>query len=123
MHLASIRLVTNQIDRLVVFYTVLTGVTPNQPAPVFAEFRFGVVALAISDESVIQQFNAGAVVAGANRCALIEFEVDDVEAVLMRLPERTKVVMQPTTMPWGNRSLLIHDPDGNVINVFSRPQG
>jgi hypothetical protein len=29
--------------------------------------------------------------------------------------------MPPTTMPWGNRSMLLRDPDGNVVNVFSRP--
>ncbi len=25
----------------------------------------------------------------------------------------------PTTMPWGNRSLLFRDPDGNLINFFT----
>jgi hypothetical protein len=29
--------------------------------------------------------------------------------------------MAPTTMPWGNRSMLLRDPDGNVVNIFSRP--
>ena len=24
-------------------------------------------------------------------------------------------------MPWGNRSLLLRDPDGNLVNIFSRP--
>ena len=28
-------------------------------------------------------------------------------------------VNQPTTMPWGNRSLLFRDPDGNLVNLFS----
>jgi hypothetical protein len=27
--------------------------------------------------------------------------------------------MAPTTMPWGNRSLLIRDPDGNLVNLFT----
>ena len=28
-------------------------------------------------------------------------------------------VNEPTTMPWGNRSLLLRDPDGNLVNVFT----
>jgi predicted enzyme related to lactoylglutathione lyase len=30
-----------------------------------------------------------------------------------------KVVQEPTTMPWGNRSLLFRDPDGNLVNYFT----
>lgn len=29
------------------------------------------------------------------------------------------VVQEPTTMPWGNRSLLFRDPDGNLVNFFT----
>jgi hypothetical protein len=25
-------------------------------------------------------------------------------------------VNEPTTMPWGNRSLLLRDPDGNLVD-------
>jgi predicted enzyme related to lactoylglutathione lyase len=123
MRFASIRLVTHQIDALVDFYAALTGVQANRPAPLFAEFPLPGATLAISVESVVTQYNAGAVVAGANRSSLIEFEVDDVPAAMGQLPAGTDVVMKPTTMPWGNVSMLIRDPDGNVINIFSRPRG
>jgi hypothetical protein len=26
--------------------------------------------------------------------------------------------MEPTDQPWGNRSMLFRDPDGNLINFF-----
>ncbi|MFE4836295.1 VOC family protein, partial [Arthrobacter sp. NPDC056691] len=29
--------------------------------------------------------------------------------------------LEPTTMPWGNTSTLFRDPDGNLVNLFSRP--
>ncbi len=32
---------------------------------------------------------------------------------------REAVVQAPTTMPWGNRSLLIRDPDGTLVNLFA----
>jgi hypothetical protein len=33
------------------------------------------------------------------------------------------VVLEPTTMPWGNLSLLVRDPDGNVVNFFALVTG
>jgi catechol 2,3-dioxygenase-like lactoylglutathione lyase family enzyme len=29
-------------------------------------------------------------------------------------------IIPPTTMAWGNRSIYFRDPDGNLINLFSR---
>jgi hypothetical protein len=28
-------------------------------------------------------------------------------------------VREPTTLPWGNRSLLLRDPDGDLVNFFT----
>jgi uncharacterized glyoxalase superfamily protein PhnB len=121
MRFASVRLVTGDIDRLVAFYTLLSGATPNRPAPDFAEFRLDGAALAISTERMIKQFNAGAAVAAANRSAIIEFQVEDVDAVQARLGDNVDYAMPPSDMPWGNRSMLVRDPDGNVVNIFARP--
>ncbi len=64
----------------------------------------------------------GALVPATNRSVFIEFEVADVDGEFARLqPEPDDVVLAPTTMPWGNRSALVRDPDGNVVNLFSRP--
>jgi len=124
MQFASIRLVTNDIDRLIAFYGKLIGVEANRLAPDFAEFRFGAVALAISSERLIEKFNAGAAVAASNRSAMIEFAVEDVDVVLADLgPETLDMAMPPSDMPWGNRSMLLRDPEGNVVNVFSRRKG
>jgi uncharacterized glyoxalase superfamily protein PhnB len=121
--LASIRLVTNDIDRLLTFYAELTGTAAVRLAPAFAEIRAEGAVLAISSEQLVKQFNAGAAVAGANRSAIIEFQVDDVDAVLARLASaKADVAMPPSEMPWGNRSMLLRDPDGNVVNVFARPK-
>jgi uncharacterized glyoxalase superfamily protein PhnB len=121
MKFASTRLVTNDIDRLIAFYTLVTGTEATRLAPAFAEFRLEGATLAISLESVVAQFNAGAAVAASNRSAMIEFRVDDVDAEAVRLGDSVDYAMAPTTMPWGNRSMLLRDPDGNVVNIFSRP--
>lgn len=122
MKFASIRLVTNEFERLVAFYQKLSGIEPLRLADGFAEVRFDGFVLAISSEHLIRLFNAGAATAAANRSAILEFQVDDVDAVLERMRDTGAEVVMPTTvMPWGNRSLLLRDPDGNLVNVFSKP--
>jgi uncharacterized glyoxalase superfamily protein PhnB len=121
MQFASIRLATTNVDRLAAFYEALTGTKAARPAPPFAVLNFGGAQLAISDEATIQRFNAGIVTAAANRGAIIEFQVSDVDAARAGLGATVEVVMEPADMPWGNRSMLLRDPDGNAINVFSRP--
>lgn len=121
MQFASVRVVTGNVDRLAGFYENLLGATPARPSPEFAEFRWGGVAFAISSEAMVKRFNAGAARAAANQSAIIEFEVDDVDAVKQRLAAGVEIAMPPETMPWGNRSMLLRDPDGNVVNIFARP--
>lgn len=51
---------------------------------------------------------------------IIEFLVDDVDRVHRNLTGTVPdFVTEPTTMPWGNRSLLFRDPDGNLVNFFT----
>lgn len=122
MKFASVRLVTNDVERLASFYTRLSGAPAVHLADGFCEVRLPGATLAISAEQLIQRFNAGAATAAANRSAILEFEVDDVSAVLSSLGTAADVVQAPTTMPWGNRSLLLRDLDGSLVNVFSRPR-
>ena len=122
MKFASVRLVTNKFERLVAFYQKLSGIDPLRLADGFAEVHFEGVVLAITSEHLIRLFNAGAATAAANRSAILEFQVDDVDAVCDRMRDAGAEVVMPTTvMPWGNRSLLLRDPDGSMVNVFSKP--
>lgn len=123
MKFASIRLVSNDLERLAAFYTLLTGVAVTRLGPEFAELRLEGATVALTGPRMIEQFNAGAAVAAANRSALLEFQVDDVDGVRTRLADALlDYVMPPTNMPWGNRSMLLRDPDGNLVNVFSKPK-
>jgi uncharacterized glyoxalase superfamily protein PhnB len=122
MKFASVRVVTRDIERLVAFYQRLSGIEAVHLADGFAEMRFEGSTLAISSEHLIRLFNVGAATAAANQSAILEFEVEDVDAVFERMKASgTTVVMPATLMPWGNRSLLLRDPDGNLVNLFSRP--
>ena len=53
---------------------------------------------------------------------VLDFMVDDVDQEFERI-DRLGVdwVLPPTTQPWGNRSMVFRDPEGNLVNIFSRP--
>ncbi|QHW33824.1 VOC family protein [Paenibacillus rhizovicinus] len=119
MNIASIRIITDDVDRLVAFYEKVTGATAERPAPVFAELVTQSCTLAIGHSQTARLFGAGSVVGANNRTVIIEFRVDDVEAEYVRLkPFVDDWVQEPTMMPWGNRSMLFRDPDGNLLNLF-----
>jgi predicted enzyme related to lactoylglutathione lyase len=49
---------------------------------------------------------------------LISVAVDDVDALLDRVVELGgRVLGPPTDMPWGQRVVHVHDPDGNTVNL------
>ena len=120
MQFASIRIITDDLDRLVAFYEQLTGVTADRPAPPFAELVLPTATLAIGHSQTVPLFGAGSAQAADNHTVIIEFRVDDVDAEYARLTSIIdEWVQEPTTMPWGNRSILFRDPDGNLVNLFT----
>ncbi|MGK9253071.1 VOC family protein [Paenibacillus humicus] len=120
MNLASVRIITDDLDRLVAFYEKVTGISAMRPAPVFAEFVLPSCTLAIGHSQTVPLFGAGSARAADNHTVIIEFRVHDVDAEYARLkPLVDEWVQAPTTMPWGNRSALLRDPDGNLVNLFA----
>jgi catechol 2,3-dioxygenase-like lactoylglutathione lyase family enzyme len=119
MDFASIRIITDDLDRLVEFYEQVTGVRAERPAPVFAEVVLPSATLAIGHSQTVQLFGSDSTRAD-NHTVIIEFLVHDVDAEYARLkPLLDDWVQEPTTMPWGNRSILFRDPDGNLVNLFT----
>jgi predicted enzyme related to lactoylglutathione lyase len=124
MDLASIRIITHDVDRLARFYEAVTGTVAARPAPAFAELRTAGGTLAIASTATVAMLGEHAPKPGSNDSIIIEYLVTDVDAEFARLRDALEdVVLEPTTMPWGNRSALFRDPDGNLVNLFSRPTG
>ncbi|GGE55782.1 glyoxalase [Pullulanibacillus camelliae] len=119
MNFASVRIITDDVDRLVEFYEKVMEVSAERPAPVFAELVVPSCTLAIGHSQTVSLFGTGSAVAADNHTVIIEFHVHDVDAEYERLkPFVNEWVKEPTTMPWGNRSALFRDPDGNLVNLF-----
>jgi len=120
MRFVSTRIITADVDRLVTFYEMVTGIAAVWGNELFAEVPTPVGTLAIGSDKTVSLFGPGSAEPAANRTAIIEFIVDDVDAEYDRLREQmSEVVTEPTTMPWGNRALLFRDPDGNLVNLFT----
>jgi predicted enzyme related to lactoylglutathione lyase len=120
MDLVSIRIITDDLERMVEFYEQVTGVAAVRYTPVFAEVVFPSFTLAIGHTQTVQLFGENSVRPADNHSVIIEYEVDDVDSEYERLkPIVHDWVQQPTTMPRGNRSVLFRDPDGNLVNFFT----
>lgn len=120
MNLSSVRIIVRDIKKLVAFYEAVTALPARWLTEDFAEIPTPACTLAIGSERTVKLFAEGAARAAENRTAIIEFRVDDVDAAFARLEGViTDLVQAPTTMPWGNRSLLLRDPEGNLINLFA----
>ncbi|MFJ6463891.1 VOC family protein [Streptomyces sp. NPDC091387] len=120
MDFVSIRIITDDITRLVEFYEKATGVTATWSTEDFAEVATPGATLAIGSTRTVPMFAPGSARPADNHSVILEFLVDDVDRVYENLTGFvTDFVNEPTTMPWGNRALLFRDPDGNLVNFFT----
>ncbi|WP_406149612.1 VOC family protein [Streptomyces sp. NBC_01012] len=120
MDFVSVRIITDDVARLVDFYERATGVSADWSTEDFAELRVGSATLAIGSTRTVPLFAPGSASPADNHSVILEFLVDDVDGVHTNLTGFVEdFVNEPTTMPWGNRALLFRDPDGNLVNFFT----
>jgi predicted enzyme related to lactoylglutathione lyase len=119
MKLASTRLVVTDIKVVVQFYEKLTGLTAEWLGPLFAEIATPAATLAIGSAETVGLFKEGSAEAAANRSAVLEFEVDDVDVDFARLKDEVEVVMEPKLMPWGNKAAQFRDPEGTLVSLYT----
>ena len=123
VQLASVRVITEDLPRLVRFYEAVTGATAQWLTEDFAELVTPSATFALSHPGRVSFIGENAPRAAANSSAIVEFLVDDVDDLFTRLAaelgDDLVVVQPPTLMPWGNRSVLLRDPDGALINLYT----
>lgn len=118
MKFANTRLVTEDVRSLAGFYEKLLGTTPKGNDD-YVELHPEGAILAIVSRKAAKFMHGGEWPAAANRSAILEFAVDDVDTERKRIDSFVSDwLQQPKDMPWGNRSMLFRDPDGNPINFF-----
>lgn len=120
MKFQSIRIITKDIRKSVAFYEKALAVNAHWSTEDFAELSINAITLAIGSTRTLQLFGDDLAFNGNNSAIIIEFKVNDVDEEYLRIKNITKKIIQkPITMPWGNRSLLFCDPDGNLLNFFT----
>ena len=124
MDLVQARLVTGDVAGLAGFYAGLVGV--NVPLnEYYVEVPAGPASVGFSRRRFTEYCPDRAARAGPTRPPgemILDFEVKDADAEYRRI-EALGVdwVLRPATQPWGSRSMVFKDPEGNLVNVFSRP--
>lgn len=127
MELVQCRIVTDDVERLAAFYARLVGVQVALNE-YYVEVHAGPMSVGFSKRRFTEYHRCFPAAADDRTHdhrpeTILDFLVDDVDEEY----ERVKAlgvdwVMPPATQPWGNRSMIFRDPEGNLINVFSRPQ-
>ncbi|WP_433341381.1 VOC family protein [Streptomyces sp. CA-253872] len=118
MDFVSLRIVTTDVARLAAFYEKATDVRAVWATEDFAEVPTPHGTLALAHARTLALFAPDACRPAANESVIIEFRVPDVDRLRTTL-SGAEIVAEPTTMPWGNRSCLTRDPDGNLVNFFT----
>ena len=120
---ASVRIIAEDLQPLVRFYTAVTGAVAQWLTDDFVELVTPSATVAISHSRRVSFLGEDSARAAANKNVIYEFLVKDVAASFSRLQadfgEDLTVVQSLTMMPWGNMSLLIRDPDGALLNLYT----
>lgn len=129
MELVQSRIVTDDVERLAAFYARLVGV-PVTLNEYYVEVSAGAMSVGFSKRRYTEYhgYLPDAETDGAGTGAqdrrpevILDFLVGDVDAEYERIKALgVEWVLPPATQPWGNRTMVFRDPEGNLINVFSR---
>ncbi len=123
MELVQSRIVTDDVEGLAAFYARLVGtsVTLNE---YYVEVQAGAMSVGFSKHRFTEYREEQAACPGRLERRdeiILDFMVDDADAEYERIAALgVDWVMRPTTQPWGNRAMIFRDPEGNLVNVFSR---
>jgi uncharacterized glyoxalase superfamily protein PhnB len=122
MDLVNARIVTPNVAALAAFYSSLIGVdvVTND---YYIEIPTPTATVAFSCCRFLESDACAEPAGVTGDKVILDFRVDNIDDVdgHYRRLQRLGVdwVMSPTTQPWGNRSMLLRDPDANLINVFA----
>ena len=115
MKFAGTALHTDNVPRLVEFYSVVLGAKAegNDVHSAFPEFN-----LAIWNPGNIDNGKFRA----SQRYFTLMFEVENVDDEYERLKKsdmQIEFTLEPTTFPWGARAFWFKDPDGNNVDFLT----
>ncbi len=123
--IALITILTDDVPRLAAFYRDVLGFAVKQDMGGYVEFHNDGVRFAICARSILHEASGHASYAEAQRGQGFELafpcaepaEVDRVYAEIVA--QGATPVHAPADMPWGQRTAMFADPDGNIHELFA----
>lgn len=119
MKFAGICLITEDVAALTRFYEKVLQ-TKAEGDSLHADIRTDGAALSICARSVAEDDMGLSIQNGTGKFTM-GFMVEDVDLEYERLVGLgIEIMKQPTTYPWGARSMQFVDPDGNILSLACR---
>ncbi len=123
MKITGICLITDNVRALAEFYAQALGVKA-EINDVHVDVETEGAGIAIFSTQGMEEMAPGSMEnAGAGRTAIM-LQVQDVDAQFERVSRMgAEILLEPKTHPWGSRAFWFKDPDGNIVDFYSRPAG
>lgn len=115
MTFEGICIITDNVIELTKFYSQILGVEA-EGNEVHAELKVKGASLAIFSKEGMEGMAPNSMERAGFGNFTVSFFVDDVDAEYERIKKmEVEFVMLPTSHPWGRRSFLFRDADGNIV--------
>ena len=125
MEIDCIGLFVNNMETMVKFYRDIIGMKTNWSGEPNADLEAGKCKLIMYsrndfEKMVSKTFNYPKGLNGTMEISLNQKTYDDVDIEYKRLIKLgAESIFPPTTMPWGQRTCYISDPEGNLLEIGS----
>jgi uncharacterized glyoxalase superfamily protein PhnB len=125
MEIDSIGLFVNNMGKMVKFYRDIIGFETDWHGDPNAEFKAGncrLIMLGRNDFEIMvsKEFNYPKDLNGTMEIAFNLKKYDEVDREYKHLVDLgVESVFPPTTMPWGQRTCYVADPEGNLLEIGS----
>ncbi|MBD5534780.1 MAG: VOC family protein [Lachnospiraceae bacterium] len=121
MRVNSVCIITQDVKRLETFYREVLKREASLSTEQYVEFDIEGRIISFYDLAAYNDLADEPVILTKESHTFIEIEVEDVHQEYEHLKSmNVKFGKKITTQPWGITSTYFYDPDGNLINFFSR---
>jgi lactoylglutathione lyase len=118
-HLAYVIHYVESLERSVAFYRDVIGLVVRVEGDGYVEFAMDNTKFALFERSALPELIGRG--GGTPPCGEIGFLTDDVDVEATRLTALgVEILRGPVDRPWGERTLHIADPDGNIIEFAQK---
>ncbi len=119
----------NDLQEMIEFYRDVIGLEVKETSESYAEFKHEGVRFAMFERAKLPEWIDVTPTYPSGLNGTFELAIDlpsfeDVDSQFDRFVKAgAKAITQPRNMPWGQRSSVVADPDGNLIEIGSFNKG